>query len=172
MKVMRLVLVLLIALLVPTHLCAQRASSDHKVFRPVLSLLRSNTHVPLRLPTYLATEHEEYPLHAVVEEANPARFVLLLAFSPNCNGANVCRYGIVSGRAVGAKAKRPTGREVRLARGIAGYFVDATCEAYCSDSTLTWDQGGYRYTVGIKAAKAEKLMKVANSAIRRGAVTR
>ena len=57
------------------------------------------------------------------------------------------------------------GKAVKLAKGITGHFIDAECGANCSDSTLSWQQGGFRYMVGIKAANLEILRKVANSAI-------
>jgi hypothetical protein len=68
-------------------------------------------------------------------------------------------------------SKRPNGKPVKLERGITGYFIDAKCDRVCNDSTLTWQQGGYRYTVSIKAADVDTLRKVANSAIDNRAVT-
>lgn len=151
-------------------LCAPFASqqvsqSSISVFEPVISQIQQKSRVPLRLPTYLATEEETNPLYAIVETTTPTRYELQLAFTPDCTGGNACRYGVVSGQAVKSKAKRPRGKTVKLVQGITGYFIDATCGANCSDSTLTWNQNGYRYTVGIKAGNVQTLTKVANSAI-------
>jgi hypothetical protein len=134
------------------------------VFVPILPLLRQRTHVPLRLPTYLAAEGEGRQLYAIVEQVTFSRYEIQLAFTKDCTGGNACRYGMISGH-VAKGARRVKGKVVRLDRGIVGRFVDAVCGAVCSDSTLTWDQDGYRYTVGIKAADMGTLMKVANSAI-------
>ena len=164
MSVMKLLAILLLMLLAQAQILAQ-SSTDGAIFERVLPMLRQKTRVPLRLPTYLATETETYPLHAIVEAASPARYELQLAFTPDCTGGNACRYGIVSGRAVRRSSKSLRGKPVKLAQGVTGYFVDAKCGANCSDSTLSWQQGGYRYTVGIKAADVEMLRKVANSAI-------
>jgi hypothetical protein len=57
------------------------------------------------------------------------------------------------------------GQQVKLANGIRGYFIDAKCGASCSNSDLSWEQKGYRYTVGIKAGSKRDLVKIANSAI-------
>lgn len=162
---MRLVLILSLALLMPVQPLARQEPAGREVFKPVSAWLRKRTRVPPKLPTYLATEREELPLYAIIEVATPTRYELLLAFSTDCNGANVCRYGMVSGQLMKPKSAHPRGKAMRLVRGITGYFVDATCDAYCSDSTLSRVQGGYRYTVGIKAAGAEQLVRVANSAI-------
>ena len=41
-------------------------------------------------------------------------------------------------------------------------FVDASCGANCSDATISWDQNGSRYTLGLKASKKETLVEMAN----------
>ena len=140
--------------------------SDAEVIEAVLPELRAKTQVPLMLPTYLGNEQtEEWPLYAIIEEATPTRYFVQIAFSPDCSGGTACRWGGVTGKKVGPTPRRPAGKPVKLTRGLIGYFVDSTCGANCSDSVLTWDQGGYRYTVESKAASADFLRKVANSAI-------
>lgn len=143
----------------------QGSFDDKTIFQSVLPALKQKTRVPLRLPTYLATENETYKLYAIVETATPARYQLQLAFDPECNGGNACRYGFVAGQTVRSRAGRLKGKAVKLARGITGYFIDATCGANCTDSTLSWNQDGYRYTVGVKAGRVATLRKIANSAI-------
>ena len=143
----------------------QALLNNASVFETVLPSLKAKTKVPLRLPVYLATENESNQLYAIIESASPSEYEIQLAFTQNCSGGNVCHYGMVSGRAVGPKGSRPKGKEVSLTNGLSGYFIDATCGAVCSDSTLTWDEGGFRYTVGLKAEKVETLKKAAESAM-------
>lgn len=142
----------------------QQTSSSAAIFDKVLPQLRQRTRVPLKLPSYIAAESETNPLYAIITTATSGRYELDLAFTQNCGGANVCHYGIVSGT-IAPGSKRPRGKPVKLVRGITGYFIDAKCDRVCNDSTLTWQQGGHRYTVGIKAADLDTLRKVANSAI-------
>jgi hypothetical protein len=159
----RLVLPIMLAVAIQTS--AQKPS-DSAVFDPVLRELRGKTRVPLKLPTYLGGEQtEEWPLYAIVEEATPTRYFLQIAFSPDCSGGTACRWGGATGERIGSQTERPTGKPIKLSNRITGYFVDSTCGANCSDSVLTWDQGGYRYTVESKAASSDFLKKVANSAI-------
>lgn len=126
----------------PGYKQTQPASDSSSVFAPLLSTLERRTRVPLRLPTYLATDDEQHPLFAIVQVARRSRYEILLAFTQHCSGGNACRYGIVSGRRVGSGG-RVRGRPVQLAQGVRGSFVNATCGAVCSDSTLTWDQDGF-----------------------------
>lgn len=140
--------------------------SDATIFQQVLPVLREKTRVPVRLPTDLQAFESTPSLYAIVEAASPSRYELEIAFTPDCNGGGPCHFGSVAGQVIKRGQRRPRGKPVKLARGIVGYFIDSTCGANCSDSTLSWDQDGYRYSVGAKAGSAEHQIKVANSAIR------
>ena len=135
------------------------------IFDPILLELQQKTDVPLRLPTYLATEAETNPLYAIVEKATPEHYEVQVAFTRDCSGGNACHYGTLSGQAVKRVVSRKKGKPVSLVKGITGYFVDAKCGANCSDSVLVWMEHDFRYTIGIKAADMETLIRVANSAI-------
>lgn len=135
------------------------------VFSPILPQLKAQTQIPLRLPTYLPSLEEPNPTYAIVETASPTEYRVLLAFTPDCTGGTACRIGETSAIALTPESPALTGESVALDNNITGYFVDAVCEANCSDSTLTWEQAGNRYTVAIKAGKVETLTQMANSAI-------
>jgi hypothetical protein len=147
------------------HLYCGDPYDDKLVFERILPALKTTTKVPLRLPSYLATDEYTPALYAILESATPSEYQIQLAFKETCTAGNVCHYGRLSGRATQSSDDQPKGRREQLAKGITGYFVDATCDAACSDSTLTWNEGGYRYVVGLKGERAEALIKVANSAI-------
>src|SRR5437016_6718936 len=109
---------------------SQRRSLDgSSVFEPIMSSLSTKTTVPLRLPTYLATENESHSIYAIIESASAKSYEIQVAFTQDCSGGNACHFGIVSGRAIGAKEDQPKGKIVPLGNGITGYFVDATCGA-------------------------------------------
>lgn len=147
------------------HSQAIAESGDHQdLFKTVLPQLQKNTKVPPILPTYLASEEETEPLYATMESIASNRYEIELAFAPECHTASACHYGTLIGK-VSKKLPPLKGQRVKLSKGLTGYFVDAKCGANCSDSTLTWEQQGHRYTVGIKAGRKEELIKVANSAI-------
>jgi hypothetical protein len=135
------------------------------IFQSALSQLLKATRVPLRLPAYLAAEEETNQLYAVIDELKATSYAVQVAFAPDCEGGNACNYGFVAGAARDPRAPRLKGKPVRLAQGLTGYFIDATCGATCGYSTLSWWQGGYEYTVGIKAAELSALRQMANSAI-------
>jgi hypothetical protein len=160
---MKLLMLAFFLLPLPSNI-GQQISSSATIFDKVLPKLQQKTRVPIKLSSYIAAEEETNPLYAIITKATSNGYELELAFTTDCGGANVCHYGIVSGT-IALGSKRPRGKPVKLVRGITGYFIDAKCDWTCTDSTLTWQQAGHRYTVGIKAADVDTLRKVANSAI-------
>lgn len=143
----------------------QSVSSIPKVFQPIIPSLKTKTKVPLRFPSYIPDADDSLPLYAVIETANSSSYSLILGYTPDCGGGNACRLGSLSGELIKNKKQRLTGKRVKLTQNRIGYFTDATCGANCSDSTLTWQEGNYRYTVGIKVGDIKSLTKMANSTV-------
>ena len=134
------------------------------IYKTVYARLRRDTQVPLRLPTYLASEAEPEKLYANVITATKTEYEIIIGFVEDCEGGNACRWGSAYGGKVEFKPEKGD-VTVKLAGNIKGFFRDATCGANCSDSKIFWMQNGYLYAVGIKAAKLKALIKAANSAI-------
>lgn len=151
----------------PTDPVAQ-SPIPNPVFEPILSRLKQDTKIPILLPDYIFGVDGATPVYAIVETANPSQYEIMLAFTEDCTGGTACRIGSVSGQAIAPENPPIAGETVDLDGGIQGYFVDAVCGANCSDSTVTWEQNGTRYAIGIKAGKPEELVKMANSAIASG----
>ncbi|MEI1377812.1 hypothetical protein PQG02_12680 [Nostoc sp. UHCC 0926] len=149
-----------------SQLIAQQSKTQpHPVFKSILPKLKQKTQIKILLPKFIPESDGENPIYAIIEAATQKKYEILLAFSPDCNGASACRLGVISAEAVNHKTPSLTGKRVSLAKGITGYFVDFTCGAGCSDATLTWRQQGGQYIVGLKAGDRTSLVKMANSAI-------
>lgn len=144
---------------------APNEGGENPIFIPILPRLRSEVRIPLRLPAVLGWEDEAPDsAFAIVERADSAGYVLMIALASDCDGGNWCRYGSVSGGPVEGDDV-VEGTPVALGDGVTGHFVDATCGAVCSDSRLWWMENGVRYAVGVKAADARTLAAVARSAM-------
>lgn len=142
------------------------AQAEHPIFAPILARLRGEVRVPLRLPGVLGWEDTPPDsAFALVQRADSAGYVLMIALASDCDGGNWCRYGSVSGMRLEGAEEIPEGTPVPLGGGVTGHFVDATCGAVCGDSRLWWVEGGVRYAVGVKGASAELLAPVARSAL-------
>ncbi len=135
------------------------------VFKQIIPILKKKTQVPLWLPHYIPESDGDIPLYAQVETVTAKSYSILLGFDPECNGGTVCRLGSISGEKINSQNKILKGKKITLSRKRQGYFVDATCGANCSDSTLSWQEKGYLYQVAIKAGDLKTLVKMANSTI-------
>ncbi len=136
------------------------------VFKTILVQLRRKTKVPVRLPARLpdlgqGTER----IYAVIVNAVSSGYQIVLDFTPDCGGETPCRLATLSAT---QHATKQTGESVRLARGITGYFNEASIGANVSDGTLTWCQQGVQYSVGIKAGDVKEVVELANAVIQSG----
>ncbi|AFY81227.1 hypothetical protein [Oscillatoria acuminata] len=153
---------------VPQNPSVSQAPIPNPIFEPILPQIKQETQIPILLPDYIFGSDGATPVYATIETVTPSQYSLILGFTPDCTGGTACRLGTVSGEDIAANSPELEGQSVPLDDGITGYFMDAVCGANCSDSTMTWDQNGTRYQMGIKAGKPEDLVKMANSAIASG----
>jgi hypothetical protein len=155
-----------LALLPPSFACAMpTTTSPDAVFTPILPKLKA-TKVAVLLPADTNRKGElgmPDSDHARIEDISSSRYVISLEVGPDCQGASSCHIGTIVGEKLTPKSPKRKGKKIKLATGQTAYFVDATCGANCNDSKLSWEQGGFRYTVAMKAEKPEILTKIANS---------
>ncbi len=138
-------------------------AQSNSIFNPILPQLKQKTRIKIRLPKYIPGASGENRLYAIIETATRNKYEIILGFTRDCNGGNACSFGSVSAQAITEKTPRPSGKAVLLSQKIIGYFIAAQCGANCSDSTITWQQQGVQYTVGLKAGDRSSLIKMANS---------
>ena len=120
----------------------------------------------------------------VLDSAKEA-YTITLDATLDCHGVDACSFGLLTAQQIYqntpsvasqyafelaptfqpiARSPEPQG-EVQLSHGINGYFVSYVCGANCDTSKVFWEQGSYRYSVGIRMASQAAMVKMANSAI-------
>ncbi|MEP0959966.1 hypothetical protein [Microcoleus sp. FACHB-1515] len=178
------------------------------MFEPILESLQHQTQIPIVLPTEIPTDaivpfpaeqggaqpyinvpitqggHFQH-ISASIVDVDPAFYSVSLDAAPNCQGADACSFGELTGEQVyqdtpSIQAEyfeqnsfdyQPVGRspespgKVTLNRGIEGYFVQFVCGANCNFSKLIWQQNSYRYMAGIRMASQATVVNFANSII-------
>ncbi len=153
---------------VPQNVPVSPGPIPNPIFEAILPQIKEGTQIPILLPDYIFGSDGATPVYAIIETVTASEYQLLLGFAPDCNGGTACRLGTVSGQELSPDSPDLEGKAVPLDEGITGYFIESVCGANCSDSTMSWDQNGARYQMGIKAGKPEDLVKMANSAIASG----
>jgi hypothetical protein len=163
------------------------------LFKPNLIELQM-TGIPLRLPNYIPeigqrikddnSRNQRLSVYAHLDEATANRYQMTIGHSPTCTGGNICRLGTISATRIkkgtpliaeqyafmkdpkflGRRSKEPISA-VKLNQNLTGTFITWVCGANCNDAKVVWDEGQYRYSVGIKVGDRDSLIQMANSAI-------
>lgn len=136
-------------------------------FARVIDTLRATTRVPLRVPRLAWGDASDDSVRITVLAATPEQYDLVIGDNSvaYCTGGVYCRLGEITGERVRPNIALPAGRRVALPGGRTGVFTPATCGANCSDSQITWDEGPYRYVVGLKVGKFPEVLRMAESVV-------
>jgi len=116
-----------------------------KELGPQLSKVAKRTDIPVRVPSSMDLAHTGITFAS--GEGTKRRWSLTLAAAPRCGGATACFLATFSGQRGGTPAFK---RQVRLARGITGYYKPTTCGASCSPPLIEWKQGRVLYGIQAK----------------------
>jgi hypothetical protein len=135
------------------------------VFTPILPKLKA-TKVPVLLPADTNRKGElgmPDSDHARIEDISATRYEIALEVGPDCQGASSCHIGTIVGEKLSSKGPPLKGKKITLADGQAAYFTESTCGASCTDNSISWNKGGFHYTVAMKAENLPILTRIANS---------
>jgi len=130
------------------------------MFRALLPRL-ARAQVPPRLPTIFPEVGAN--LYATLTTATPGHYSISMDFTATCHGADACHYGDLEGQRVQGTGKA-AGSALPLGPHITGYFQLGRCGASCALSTVTWNAGGFRYTVGAKVTRTDLITLAASAA--------
>lgn len=136
-------------------------------FARVTDSVRAATRVPLRVPRLAFGDAADDSVRITILAAAPEQYDLVIGDGSvdYCTGGVYCRVGEVTGERLRAGVAPPAGRQVTLPGGRHGVFTAATCGANCSDSRITWDEGPYRYVLGLKLGTLPEVLRMAESAL-------
>jgi hypothetical protein len=136
------------------------------LFAAAAKLLKEKCTIPARLPKALPDVGQgSERIYAVPQTVGRDSYLIILGYTQDCNGASFCRLGSLQARAAPQGRSPLHGKPVRLARGIRGFFTEATCGAGCSDSKVEWQQEDAIYSAGLKGAKLQEVVPLANAVI-------
>jgi len=146
----------------PHNLFRIRQSND---LAQIFLSVQRYTQIPLRLPDCLPLSDEHPELFAIVRSATTDGYRIQLAFSTECAETDRCHYGILIAKVVDNNTALE-GKPVSLANGVTGYLMESNCGEKCNNSSLTWNEKRYQYTITLKDNTFETLKKTVESAMR------
>jgi hypothetical protein len=138
-------------------------SREKVIFEKIEPIIRHGCRVPLRLPRFLRDEKQ--PIYAIAQPVTRFHYKILLATELSCNGQNSCLYGSIQGSATPFKLDKNIKPFKVSLMGHDGQFIKPVCHEYCSEAFVQWREGGFYYSIGIKAERMHSLIGIADSAI-------
>jgi hypothetical protein len=149
-------------------------SSLPDVFLSVLAEVKANTTVNVLLPTELPRPFSDAK-YASVDNAAADGYAVSLYYELGVGNAGFAASFGAKNNAPYSPRELPNVQEVKLARGIVGFFRPVSCGGSCAPANLWWVRGAALYSLQLKLPSAlrEKkqqkiITQVANSAILAG----
>ena len=129
------------------------------------------TSAPPRLISYFPRLVKADDLYVNVLSSDSTGYEIVLGFTPDCEGQNVCGYGrLVGTTRPFSEIEELEGQKwipVTLAGRIKARYYDTKCATYCSYSVVAWSEGKWHYLVELKAERKSLVIRAANSALAR-----
>ncbi|MDF0556551.1 hypothetical protein [Kamptonema sp. UHCC 0994] len=129
------------------------------LFRPLLPKLQRETKVPILLPSELEFFSQLGQSIYVEGRGETNGYKIQLGRVPNCQGVTACFFGYFEAKRGGIRNPNAD-KEVRLTKGITGYFVEMPRRV----SAIEWMYKGVLYTMQLKTDEST-IIQIANSAI-------
>jgi hypothetical protein len=158
--------VVLIALLAaaPAEAAKLRSVNLPNLFATQITKAKAKSEVPILLPQ---TFRSDFKKHFPEGSSRTRGWSFEIGAVKHCHTATACFIAQFAARRGG----QPSGdKAVQLARGRTGFFTPLSCGASCSPPSIQWRERGAVYRIQAKVVGKERraLVKLANSAIRRG----
>jgi hypothetical protein len=160
---------------VPSTNAANQAKSDKSlpaVFISVLPEIKTKSHLPVLLPSELPKPIRRAK-HALIQKVAANEYAISLYFELGIGDAGFAAY--FSGAANPGSSPQELGNEseVKLARGLRGFFTPISCGGSCAPANLWWEAGGIIYQIQLELPyslneedlQKKTMIEVANSAI-------
>jgi len=141
-------------------------NTSSNIFNPILSDL-DEVNIPLRLPTYFASEtflYPDKPLFGIIESVNPDSYEIQIAATEDCRWNTFCWVGTVSAN-TSTELDLTSSEKVQLTNGLQAHFIASTCTSSCSMSKIIWTENENLYLIEQRGALKETMILIANSAI-------
>jgi hypothetical protein len=119
------------------------------VFKPALEQIRSQTRIPILLPSRLPSVIPERDIKLAVGKALDGGYFISLYFSEIGVDANFSA-GFGGSTSILHLQDLPNTHRVALSGGRAGMFRPVSCGGSCAPANLWWEQNGAMYQIQIK----------------------
>jgi hypothetical protein len=115
----------------------------------VLSRVKSGSHLPVLLPSQLPQPVVK-ARYAVVENASEGEYVISLNYELGIGDSGFAASFEANAHANYGPRDLPNVEEVKLSRGLVGYFRPVSCGGSCAPANLWWEEHRILYQIQLK----------------------
>jgi hypothetical protein len=120
-----------------------------RIFDSALPEVKAKSRIAVLLPTELPRPFREAK-HALVEKAAANEYAISLYCELGIGDAGFAAFFAADASHNYDPRELPGIHEVKLARGVRGYFRPVSCGGSCAPAILWWGQGGILYQIQLK----------------------
>ena len=164
-----------VALVQSTAQSPNQPQAVPKVFTSALSEIKAKSPIPVLLPSELPQPLVKVK-YANVEAASADKYALSLYYELGVGDAGFAASFTAEAHPGYEPKDMPNVSEVKLSRGIIGYFRPVTCGGSCAPANLWWEEDQTLYQVQLKLSSTlpehgqqNEMIAIADSAILAGA---
>jgi hypothetical protein len=149
-------------------------ASVPEALAPALADVKAKSRIALLLPSELSQPLAEAK-HAVVETASDDAYAISLCYELGVGDSGFAASFMANAHADYGPKDLPNVDEVKLSRGLTGYFRPVTCGGSCAPANLWWEENRILYQIQLKLPSTlsgndqqRVIIAAANSAILAG----
>lgn len=153
---------------------AQPAAPLPGPLAPVVKVVKAKSQAPVLLPSELPQPFAEAK-NARVDEVSEYRYAISLYYKLGVGDSAFAAYFAANARPKYAPKDLGNVREVKLSRGLVGYFRSVSCGGSCAPANLWWEEDRALYQIQLKLSptlsesdQQKTITAVADSAILAG----
>lgn len=128
---------------------ASSSGSLAETFGAVLPEIKAKSRVPVLLPSELPMPMGNAK-HAVIEKLTENEYAISLFYDLGMGDAGFAAFFAGSVKPDFKPQDLANVREVRLSRGIRGFFSEVSCGGSCAPANLWWEESGVLYQIQLK----------------------
>ena len=146
-----------------------QAKEPAPVFRPALQEIKSQTQIPILLPSRLPSHIREADIKLAAGDVRKDGYFIALYWEDIGSNSS---YAAGFGGSKRVFEDLPNTRRVTLAGGVIAMFRPVSCGGSCAPANLWWEQNGVMYNIQIKLGSTSNekdqeriLVETANSCV-------
>jgi hypothetical protein len=139
------------------------SNAPNAIFNPWLLRTIKVSAAPVYLPAWIPPLRGHPQLYVTADTVRG--YTVIIDRAPGCYGADACSFMSVAATRTRRGDIEPDAQRIRLHDGTDAYYTPIRCGASCGPEIVQWHRGEYTYSITVKDADRDALLRAANSMV-------